>query len=164
MGIFETVEVNSYGITYTNDSGYNSQYYLFSSIDPSINFPYDYGLEDGSTNPVTVAIIDIGIDYNHTDLNMWPTNGKGFIENNYDPYPLDNSNHGTAVAGVIGAITNNAKGIAGIAGGGSSNSVRGVKIMSLRVGKQIYKIIPSPAPHWGYEDSIYANVVDDAII
>lgn len=162
MDIFETVEVNSYGITYTNDPGYNSQYYLFSSADPSINFPYDYGLEDGSTNPVTVAIIDIGIDYNHIDLNMWTNLGKDYIDNDLFPYPSDGSNHGTSVASIVGAITNNAKGIAGIAGG--SNSDRGAKIMSLRVGKQFYKLIPTPAPHWGYEDSIYSDVVDDAII
>ena len=82
---------------------------------------------------VNVAIIDTGIDYRHTDLdgNMWinpadpvdgvDNNGNGFVDDlrgidlaSGDSDPLDDSSHGTHVAGVVGAEGNNALGIAGV--------------------------------------------------
>ncbi len=159
-GLFESVEMNSYGSAHTNDPGYSSQYYLYSSSYPSIGFPYNYGLEDGSTNPVLVAVVDHGVNYYHSDLNMWSSNGKGFIDNNNDPYPTDGSDHGTAVAGIFGAITNNSNSIAGVAGGSGNNNL-GAKIITLRVGKRIYN--PNP-PYYGWVYTIDGNVVDDAII
>ncbi len=96
----------------------------------------------GSSN-VVVGIIDTGIDYKHEDLaaniytnageDAWvipndPTSGNGsdddgngkiddykgwnFITNKNDPY--DDNMHGTHVAGTIGAIGNNGKGVVGV--------------------------------------------------
>lgn len=55
-----------------------------------------------------------------------------------DNDPRDFAGHGTHVAGIAGAMTNNARGVAGMAGGwgdGTVNSVgNGAKIMCLRIG------------------------------
>lgn len=92
----------------------------------------------GSTN-IIVAVIDTGIDYNHPDLaaNMWinpgeiagngiDDDGNGIIDDVYGARwtngdgtitsgnPMDGDSHGTHVAGTIGAIGNNAVGVAGV--------------------------------------------------
>lgn len=101
---------------------------------------------------VVVAIIDGGIDLNHEDLkaNLWSNpaeaggldgvddDGDGYVDdihgwnfctNSAVIYPHD---HGTHVAGTVGAVNNNGLGVAGVAGGdGTSGS--GVKLMSCQV-------------------------------
>jgi thermitase len=63
---------------------------------------------------VLVAVIDTGIDYTHPDLaaNYVPL---GYDWANNDDNPMDDHGHGTHCAGIIAAVLNNAKGIAGIA-------------------------------------------------
>jgi subtilisin family serine protease len=95
----------------------------------------DWPPDPALLEPVTVAVIDSGLDWYHPDLPqsaLWrnpgetPANGEdddgngyvddvigwNFIDNN--PMPWDHDGHGTFVAGVIAAGQNNAKGIAGI--------------------------------------------------
>ena len=68
---------------------------------------------------VIVAVVDTGVDYNHPDIkeNVWIDSsgnyGRNFIEDNFDP--MDDQGHGTHVAGIIAAVTNNGQGIAGVA-------------------------------------------------
>lgn len=59
-----------------------------------------------------VAVIDTGVDYTHPDLKGKVIKGKDFV--NLDGDPMDDHSHGTHVAGVIAAKTNNGYGIAGI--------------------------------------------------
>lgn len=72
-----------------------------------------WSLETGKPS-VIVAVADTGIDYTHEDIldNMWPGLGRNFIDQNNDP--MDTNGHGTLIAGIIGAVGNNSKGIAGV--------------------------------------------------
>ena len=93
-----------------------------------------------------VAVLDTGVDYTHPDLeaNIWENeaelngvegyddDGNGYVDDirgwdfiNDDNAPLDDNMHGTHVAGIIGAVGNNEKGIAGAAWN--------VKIMPIKV-------------------------------
>src|SRR6185295_5149643 len=72
--------------------------------------------------PTIVAITDTGMDMNHPDLaaNVWlnpaPTmgdlHGYNFVNDNADA--TDQNFHGTHVAGTIGAVGNNGRGVVGV--------------------------------------------------
>ncbi len=64
---------------------------------------------------VIVAIIDTGIDISHVDLHANIDRDLDWDFVNNDDRPKDDMGHGTHVAGIIGAITNNGVGIAGSA-------------------------------------------------
>src|SRR5690606_36932307 len=85
-----------------------------------LNLPAAWDLEDGSTQPVTVAVLDTGT-YPHPDLDWGPgVNLVGFAgQFPPDGLPFDDptslgSDHGTHVAGTIGALSNNGLGVAGV--------------------------------------------------
>lgn len=86
-----------------------------------VGSPEVWKTHKGSKDMV-VAVIDTGIDYNHEDLsfNMWrnpnPTNKDivGFDFTHNDGLPYDDQMHGTHVAGTIGAVGGNGKGIVGV--------------------------------------------------
>jgi len=59
-----------------------------------------------------VAVIDTGVYYYHEELAGRVILGPDYVDDDDDP--LDEHGHGTAVAGVIAAKVNNARGIAGI--------------------------------------------------
>ncbi len=62
---------------------------------------------------VVIAIIDTGIDFNHPDLmNKIHSSGYDFVNDDSDP--TDDQGHGTHVAGIAAAETNNNEGIAGV--------------------------------------------------
>lgn len=161
-GIFESVEVNSFGERFSNDPGFSSQYYLYNTGGyPCINASIEAigSVENGSTNPVIAAVIDDGVDINHGDLNMWTSNGWDYIDNDANPYPSDGSEHGTSIAGIICAKTDNGVGVAGIAGGDSPLS--GAKIMSLRIGYE-YQVWKNG--QWWTVYTFDESVIDDAIL
>jgi subtilisin family serine protease len=62
---------------------------------------------------VTVAVIDTGVDRDHPDLAPNLIAGWDFVSN--DNNPQDDNGHGTMTSGVIGAVTNNGTGVAGVA-------------------------------------------------
>ncbi len=101
-------------------------------------------------NPeVIVSVVDGGIDFDHEDLknNMWinpneTSNGldddnNGYIDDIYgynfvsEVATIVAHEHGTHVAGTIGAQNNNKIGVCGIAGGDETNP--GVRLMSCQV-------------------------------
>ena len=85
-----------------------------------IGGPYTGGLDLSS---IHVAVIDTGIDGNHSDLNVV---GHADMVGNSTPsdaHDGDGNGHGTHVAGTIGALANGA-GVAGVAPGVPLHSVR----------------------------------------
>jgi subtilisin family serine protease len=98
---------------------------FFQSSSDVANDPYgtlQYGLQVvrathvhgvATGKGVTVALIDTGVDVEHPDLQGRITSTANFVEGGENTFAADR--HGTAVAGVIAARSNNAIGIAGIA-------------------------------------------------
>lgn len=76
-----------------------------------IQAPAAWELTRGS-DAITVAVIDTGVDYNHPDLAGRVVPGYDFQANDADP--MDQYGHGTKCAGVVGASTDNAVGVAGV--------------------------------------------------
>jgi subtilisin family serine protease len=74
-------------------------------------FPRAWDVTQGSSR-IVVAVIDTGVDAKHPDLRGALVHGWDFVNNDADP--SDDHGHGTAVAGVIAARSNNHAGGAGI--------------------------------------------------
>jgi subtilisin family serine protease len=74
-------------------------------------FPKAWDVTQGSSK-VVVAVVDTGVDANHPDLRGALVPGWNFIGN--DANPSDDHGHGTAVAGIIAARSNNHVGGAGV--------------------------------------------------
>jgi hypothetical protein len=64
------------------------------------------------SSSVVVAVVDTGVAYGHPDLQGLYVPGYDFVNNDADP--RDDHGHGTAVAGVIAARTQNHEGQAGM--------------------------------------------------
>jgi peptidoglycan/xylan/chitin deacetylase (PgdA/CDA1 family) len=102
-----------------------------------------WDLQTGSTS-VRVGVLDTGIDFGNPALGQAFGPGckvaGGWDYVNDDSMPMDDAagpcdSHGTLVAGIIGAYTDNADGVAGIAGGwGSANS--GCTLLALKAADQ----------------------------
>ncbi|OXM86393.1 S8 family peptidase [Paenibacillus rigui] len=65
----------------------------------------------GNTN-IIIAVVDTGVDLSHPDLQPNLINGINLISPKL--LPRDDNGHGTNVAGVLAAATNNDKGVSGI--------------------------------------------------
>ena len=98
----------------------------------SIDASYQWKNGGSSEDEQVIAVVDTGVDYTHEDLEsaMWENTlsslkgyvGYNFIDSNNNP--MDGNGHGTHVAGIIAAESNNNKGISGVA--------PSVKIMALK--------------------------------
>lgn len=112
----------------------NDQYFPNQYASGFLSLPSAWDVTKGN-NSLLALIVDTGILYSHPDLaaNVWTNpneiagnglddDGNGYIDdvhginaitNTGDP--LDDNGHGTHCAGIIGASTNNAAGVAGVA-------------------------------------------------
>ena len=68
-----------------------------------------------STGGVPIGVIDTGIDQGHPDLEGRVTGCKSFYRDEPGDTCVDDNGHGTHVAGIAGARTDNQRGIAGVA-------------------------------------------------
>ena len=164
--------------TFPNDTYFTKQWHLHNTgqnppggtSDADIDAPEGWDIQTGSSE-IIVAVIDTGVDYEHEDLedNMWineaELNGvededddeNGYVDDIYgydfyndDADPIDDEGHGTACAGLVGAVGNNSVGVTGVcwnvkimavkflgAGGGSTadaiDSVQYADLMDARV-------------------------------
>jgi subtilisin family serine protease len=132
--------------TTPNDLEYPVQWSMGNTKTARIYAPqaWDISTDDVTLtgDTIVMAVIDGGVDTNHIDLNLFknkheiPNNGidddqNGYIDdyhgwnafNQSDDLPSDS--HGTHIAGIMGAKTNNSEGVAGIVWGGKILPVRG---------------------------------------
>ncbi|MED4268253.1 S8 family peptidase [Priestia megaterium] len=99
--------------------------YIFkASYVPNDSFyPFQYGPQKvqapsawdvtRSNSGIKIAIVDTGVQLNHPDLTSKLFPGYNFVDGNTNPN--DGNGHGTHVAGIAAAATNNVSGIAGMA-------------------------------------------------
>lgn len=92
-----------------SDPGFGSQYGLIN-----IRAPQGWDLSTGATW-VTIAVIDTGVDLSHPELAYKTIQGYDFVNN--DDVPQDDNGHGTHVAGIAAAASNNGVGITGVSWG-----------------------------------------------
>ena len=152
---FEYINYNYFGeLCYTSyDPLSNNQWYL-----SYIRAFEAWDITTGSSS-VKVAVLDNYIQHNHQDLgwssgaclpgpmytHIDETLGRDFCP---PEWLINDESHGTKVAGIIGAKTNNGIGVAGISGGNACFP-GGITIIPIRVSNDI---------------SVKSDVVDDAII
>ena len=93
----------------TPDDPYLLQQWGLSKIEATKGWDKTTG-----TSETIIAVLDTGINYDHEDLlgKVDLTHAWDYVNDDNDPW--DDYGHGTAVSGVLGAITNNAKGVAGM--------------------------------------------------
>ena len=89
----------------------NDEYFDRQWATNKIELNNAWDLEKGSAD-VTIAVLDSGIDLDHPDLKENIIPGYDFVNDDTDAW--DDNGHGTAIAGVIGAIGDNREGIAGV--------------------------------------------------
>lgn len=127
-----------------NDAMYSDQASIHS-ISPNtnahINIEPAWDVETGKSH-IRVGVYDNVIFWGHEDFGNGTFSGS-IVKGGWN-YALNQSisstthvpisalgNHGTKVAGIIGAIRNNNMGVAGIAGGNSAGSLSGVGLWSM---------------------------------
>lgn len=76
-----------------------------------INAPSAWDITQGDRS-TWIAVVDSGIDYTHPDRPASFLLGYDYVNNDSDPW--DDKGHGTHVAGIAAAATNNSTGIAGL--------------------------------------------------
>ena len=143
-----------------NDPLYTNQQSLKSTttMTSDINVEPAWDIIDNSPTPwdktIRVGIIDSGMEYDHEDFTCpnticqglyvsptessvfhasWDFDGSSGNPTGASLNSVDYTGHGTRVAGIIGALRNNNKGIAGIAGGDMTLNVPSVEMYSFRL-------------------------------
>lgn len=129
-----------------NDKYYSEQYHL-----PKIDAPYVWA-RNIDCSDVIVAAIDSGVTTNHEDLadNILP-NGWNFIENDSEVEDTHIQGHGTHVAGIISAVTDNGKGVASLA--------RNVKLVPMRAINVKYNSAGEKVSEGGTTDIITNSII-----
>ena len=144
-----------------NDTEWLNQWGMHNAGDSHIDILKAWDITTGSKD-VIVAVVDTGVDYNHEDLkkNIWVNqaekngspnvddDGNGYVDDIHgydfgdeDSDPMDVFGHGTHVSGIIGAESNNGKGIAGVC--------KDVSIMAVKIDSE-----------WGFADWAIVEAID----
>jgi subtilisin family serine protease len=97
--------------TSSRSTDYNDPYFSLQKGVEEIHVPEAQRWSKG--RGITIALIDTGVDTAHPELAGRVRLTRNFVDSDAERFRLDR--HGTAVAGVIAALTNNGQGIVGIA-------------------------------------------------
>lgn len=122
-----------------NDPFYNNQW-----AHPIIQSPDTWSVTTGS-NAIVIAIIDTGVDLNHPDLAGKLVAGYDFVDG--DAIPSDENGHGTHVAGIAAAVTNNGVGVTGMSWGARIMPVRVLNNQGSGTTAKVAEGI-----HWAYQN------------
>lgn len=140
----DVVEVVSPNFLYHTGQTPNDQHYVFglqTSLSGLVGMEPAWDHQVGKYE-IKVGVIDNGLDFRHCDLGgqlglgMKVSGGWSWTHNSADFSP--GSNHGTPVAGIVGALTNGGcigaapPGVAGIAGGWGPTDI-GSQLMGFQV-------------------------------
>ncbi len=152
-----------------NDRYYDKQWGL-----DMIDLNYGWNQETGDRS-IRIAVIDTGVDADHPDLS-----GRIDIENAYNftiDEMKDNYGHGTHVAGIIAALTDNNQGVAGVSwageilpvkaleddGGGSNFSVADAILYAAGLHKEIDNPEPVDIINLSLGGGGYSQLLEDAV-
>ncbi|MBN1999207.1 S8 family serine peptidase, partial [candidate division KSB1 bacterium] len=128
--------------TFSIDPYFLSQWYLenrggspaYGVPDADIDAPEAWEISRGSPD-IVIAIMDMGVDLQHPDLQENLVVGFDTYDNDNDPSPDRHESHGTCCAGLAAAVTDNNIGIAGVA--------PECNIMPVRIGTTVSENDPS---------------------
>ncbi|MCB5997958.1 S8 family serine peptidase [Flavobacterium psychrophilum] len=122
----------------------NNNGYLGGTVDADMDVDDAWALATGTG--IKVAVLDVGVDLTHPDLQANLLPGYDAINGVPGGGYVGASFHGTACAGIIGAVANNGIGIAGVA----YNS----KIIPIRVGSATSITVSAAATgtNWAWQN------------
>jgi thermitase len=152
-----------------NDPGWVYQYNMVA-----IHAPAGWDWTTGS-GWVNIAILDTGVDLYHPDLMYKNLPGWDFVNN--DSIPQDDNGHGTHVAGIAAASSNNGIGVAGVnwganilpvkvlnsSGGGTYANVaagitwatdHGAQVINLSLGGSFPSLVLENAVNYAYDRGV----------
>lgn len=121
-GLFEFSEPNFFrqNISHSNDPLFANQWTLKNTgqnggvSGADIKIEQAWGITEGRSD-VRIAVVDEGVDLTHPDLVSNLVTGFDATGNGTAGGPLTGEFHGTACAGIIGAVKDNSIGISGVA-------------------------------------------------
>lgn len=103
-----------------NDPSYNLQWHLQGTGPANIGAPTAWDVSTGATS-LLVAVLDSGIEYHHPEIDPNQDQSRFIRGRDYgdsDGDVFDDTphitGHGTSVGGLIGALTDNGEGVAGV--------------------------------------------------
>ncbi|MBQ9410046.1 MAG: S8 family serine peptidase [Bacteroidales bacterium] len=138
-------------VSFNDGSYFSKQWHYIGTAGADINVEKVWEQYTTGSSNVIVSVVDEPVDPTHPDLkdNLWQDaqghTGYNFARSSWDlsirpaggryygEWVNGDSGHGTHVAGTIGAVNNNGKGVCGIAGGDYANGIPGVRIMSCAI-------------------------------
>ncbi|MFZ5365902.1 MAG: S8 family peptidase [Patescibacteria group bacterium] len=115
---YAELNFEAWALEIPNDTYFSNQWGM-----SKVQAPEAWDISHGASS-ATIAILDTGIDKDHEDLTAKVVARVNFTDSSSDD---DLYGHGTHVAGIVGAQTNNALGVAGL---GYEASLMSVKVLN----------------------------------